>query len=198
MPRLLLSALAVLFTLEAAAAPQPGAPAPDFSAIDSRGHSVRLSELRGRPVVLEWTNHECPFVRKHYGAGSMQALQKQALDRGVTWLSVISSAPGKEGHVDGARADQLTRERGAAPTAVLLDASGAVGRAYGAKTTPQLFLIDPKGTLLYMGAIDSIASADVDDIARAQPYFRQALDEALAGKPVTRAVTKPYGCAVKY
>lgn len=198
MRRRLLFIVATLFAVEAAAAPRPGEPAPDFSATDSRGHTVRLSALRGHHVVLEWTNHECPFVRKHYGSGKLQALQKDATARGVTWLSVISSAPGKEGHVDGARADQLTRERGAAPTAVLLDESGAVGRAYAAKTTPQLFLIDPQGRLLYLGAIDSIASADVEDIARAQPYFRQALDEALAGKPVSRPLTRPYGCGIKY
>lgn len=190
--------LLALTCASASAAPKPGEPAPAFSAVDSRGKTVTLADYRGRHVVLEWTNADCPFVRKHYGSGNMQALQKQATGRDVVWLSVISSAPGKEGHVDGTRADQLTRERGALPTAVLLDASGEVGRRYGAKTTPHLFLVDPKGTLLYMGAVDSIASADVADVARAEPYFRQALEEALAGKTVTRAVTRPYGCAVKY
>ncbi|HUS23690.1 MAG TPA: thioredoxin family protein [Candidatus Binatia bacterium] len=192
-------ALAALFlSVAATAAPKVGAPAPEFSATDTRGRTVKLSDYRGKVVVLEWTNHECPFVRKHYGSGSMQAQQKDAAAKGVVWLSVISSAPGKQGHVDGARADELTRSRGAAPAAVLLDESGAVGRLYEAKTTPHLFVVDAKGTLAYMGGIDSIASPDPEDLPKATPYVKVALEELLAGKPVTQAVTRPYGCSVKY
>lgn len=194
---MLLSAALLLLAGEAFAAPKVGSPAPEFSATDSGGRTVALSDYRGRFVVLEWTNDGCPFVQKHY-QGNMQSLQKDATARGAAWLSVISSAPGKQGYVGGAEADALTKKRGAAPTAVLLDPSGAVGHLYEAKTTPHLFIVDPQGTLVYAGGIDSIASADVDDIARATPYVKIALDESFAGKPVSRAVTKPYGCSVKY
>ncbi|SFF59921.1 Peroxiredoxin [Fontimonas thermophila] len=180
------------------AAPSVGQRAPDFSALDSAGKTVRLSDFKGRFVVLEWTNDGCPFVKKHYDSGNMQALQKEATDQGAVWLSVISSAPGKQGHVDGARADALTQTRGAHPTHVLLDETGTVGRLYGAKTTPHMFIIDPEGTLIYAGAIDSIASSDPADIPRAKPYVKIALAEAMAGKPVSQPVTTPYGCSVKY
>ncbi|MDM4770386.1 thioredoxin family protein [Solimonas sp. SE-A11] len=188
---------AALGVTAAQAAPKVGEPAPAFSATDSNGKTVQLSDYRGKFVVLEWSNAECPFVQKHY-AGNMQALQKEETAKGVAWLTVISSAPGKQGHVDGKQANALTQERGAAPTAVLLDPSGKIGHAYDAKTTPHMFVIDPKGTLVYMGGIDSIASADAEDIPDAKPYVRLALAEALAGKPVTEAVTKPYGCGIKY
>lgn len=190
--------LAALLATPTLAAPKVGEPAPAFTATDSRGESVQLADYRGKFVVLEWTNHECPFVRKHYESGNMQSLQKQATAEGAVWLSVISSAPGKQGQVDGKGADALTASRKAAPSAVLLDPPGAVGRLYEAKTTPHMFIVDPKGTLVYMGGIDSIPSADADDIAKARPYVKVALAEAMAGKPVSEAVTKPYGCAVKY
>lgn len=181
----------------AQAVPKVGEPAPAFSATDSNGKTVQLSDYRGKFVVLEWSNAECPFVKKHY-SGNMQSLQKEETAKGVAWLTVISSAPGKQGNVDGAQANRLTKERGAAPTAVLLDPSGKIGHAYDAKTTPHLFVVDPKGTLVYMGGIDSIASADAEDIPAAKPYVKLALAEAMAGKPITEAVTKPYGCSIKY
>ena len=188
---------AALGVTTAQAAPKVGEPAPAFSTTDSNGKTVQLADYRGKFVVLEWSNAECPFVKKHY-AGNMQALQKEETAKGVAWLTVISSAPGKQGHVDGKQANALTKERGAAPTAVLLDPTGKIGHAYDAKTTPHMFVIDPKGTLVYMGGIDSIASADAEDIPKAKPYVKLALAEAMAGKPVTEAVTKPYGCGIKY
>ncbi len=149
-------------------------------------------------MVLEWTNHECPFVRKHYGSGNMQAQQKELTGKGAVWLSIVSSAPGKQGYVDAGKAAELTKSRGAAPTAVLLDPTGEVGRKYDARTTPHMFIVAPDGRLIYMGGIDSIASSDQDDIAVATPYVKVALGEALAGKPVSKPSTKPYGCSVKY
>lgn len=196
--RILLAATLLAAAGLAQAAPKPGAPAPGFTLPGSDGKSYALSSFKGRYVVLEWTNHQCPFVRKHYDSGNMQALQKELTAKGVVWLSVISSAPGKQGHVDAAKAAELTRSRGAAPTAVLFDPGGGVGRAYDAKTTPHMFVIAPDGTLVYMGGIDSIPSADPADIARATPYVEVALAEAMAGKPVSNASTRPYGCSVKY
>lgn len=189
--------VAGLLVSEAYAA-RVGQPAPDFEAVDSQGRTRSLSEFRGRYVVLEWTNAECPFVKKHYGSGNMQSLQKQAAAQGVVWLSIVSSAPGKQGHVTGARADELTRSRGAAPSAVLLDERGEVGRLYDAVTTPHMFIVDPKGTLIYAGGIDDTPSTDPADIPKSKNYVKAALTEALAGQPVTQAVTRPYGCDVKY
>ncbi len=180
------------------AAPQIGKPAPAFTATDSNGKTVKLSDFKGKHVVLEWTNNQCPFVKKHYSGGNMQSLQTFAHDKGLVWLSVISSAPGKEGHVDGAGANALTKERKAKPDHVLLDESGAVGRLYEAKTTPHMFIVAPDGKLIYQGGIDSNGSADPADIADATPYVKAALTEALAGKPVTESSTRPYGCSIKY
>ena len=182
----------------AAAGPSIGKPAPDFSAVDSAGRTHRLSDYRGKRVILEWTNHDCPFVSKHYRSGNMQQTQKAATGDGVVWLSVISSAPGLEGHVSGTEADALTRDRDASPTAVLLDPSGAVGRLYRARVTPHMFIIDKDGTLAYMGAIDSTASGDADDIASATNFVGQALAQLKAGDPVKPSITRPYGCTVKY
>lgn len=193
----LLACSLALMSVAATAAPKVGQPAPDFSAVDSKGKTVKLTDYAGKFVVLEWTNDGCPFVKKHYN-GNMQSLQKEAAAKDAVWLTVISSAPGKQGHVDGAGADKLTRERNAAPAAVLLDESGAVGRAYDAKTTPHMFIVDPKGTLIYAGGIDSIPSADPADIAQAKPYVKLALAQAMAGQAVAEPVTKPYGCSVKY
>ena len=190
--------IAASIAAPAMAAPQVGQPAPDFTLTDSVGKTQHLADYRGKFVVLEWTNNECPFVRKHYGSGNMQALQKEETAQGVAWLSIISSAPGKEGFVTGEHANELTKARGAAPTAVLLDPTGAVGHLYEARTTPHMFIVDPKGTLIYMGGIDSIASADAADIKSAKPYVKVALSEARSGKPVTDAVTRPYGCHVQY
>ncbi|WP_439641478.1 thioredoxin family protein [Nevskia sp.] len=191
-------AAGLLIAATALAGPTVGQPAPAFTAVDSRGKTVSLADFKGRPVVLEWSNDGCPFVQKHYKSGNMQALQKAYTARNVAWLTVLSSAPGKQGHVDGAGADRLSSERGAAPTAVLLDASGALGKRYDAKTTPHLFVIDGNGVLAYAGAIDSIPSADADDVTKATPYLQQALDAVLAGKPVAQPATPPYGCSIKY
>jgi peroxiredoxin len=194
----LLALLGTLAATPALAAPKVGAPAPVFSAVDAEGKTHALQDYKGKTVVLEWTNDQCPFVVKHYGAGNMQALQREATAGGAVWLTLISSAPGKQGHVSGAKAMELTQARKAAPSAVLLDASGDVGRLYDAKTTPHLFVINPEGTLVYAGGIDSIASADPADIPKATPYLKLALAQTLAGEPVEQAVTRPYGCSIKY
>jgi hypothetical protein len=175
-----------------------GQPAPDFGVSDSQGKTRHLADFKGKTVVLEWTNADCPFTRKHYTSGNMQSLQALALKRGVVWLSIISSAPGKQGYVDGAGADDLTRTRHAEPTAVLLDPSGEVGRLYHAKTTPHMFVIDPQGNLRYMGGIDSLATTEVADIKTAEPYLREAMLAVADGQPVAHPVTRPYGCSVKY
>ncbi len=185
-------------TATAHAAPEVGKPAPDFSAVDSNGKTVKLSDFHGKTVVLEWTNDGCPYVKKHYGSGNMQSLQKDAAAKGIVWLTVVSSAPGKQGYVDGAGANGLTASRGAAPAAVLLDPDGAVGHLYDARTTPHMFIVDKDGALVYMGGIDDKATTEVADIQGAGNYVRAALDEIAAGKPVAEAVTRPYGCSVKY
>lgn len=195
--RAALCAVLVLFSAVAHSKATIGQPAPAFTLPGAEGKAHSLADYRGKYVVLEWTNHECPFVRKHY-RGNMQAQQKDLTALGVTWLSIISSAPGQQGNIDAKQARELTESRGAAPTAVLLDPSGDVGRAYGAKTTPHMYVVSPDGTLIYQGGIDSIASSDADDIPRATQYVRVALAEAMAGKPVTAASTRPYGCSVKY
>ncbi|OAI28785.1 MULTISPECIES: redoxin domain-containing protein [Methylomonas] len=189
-----------LCCLAAAANAEPvvGQPAPTFTAAAAEGGNLNLADLRGKTVILEWTNHECPFVQKHYQSGNIPKLQKQAAAQGVVWLQVISSAPGKQGNIDAATAKQLNQTRGATPANTVFDASGAVGKLYGATNTPQLFIIDPKGILLYKGGIDSIQSADPADIAQAENYISAALADLAAGKPISKAVTKPYGCTVKY
>lgn len=175
-----------------------GQPAPAFSLVAADGKTVTLESLRGKTVVLEWTNHDCPFVRKHYDAGNMQAQQKEAAAAGAVWLQVISSAPGKQGFVDGAAASTLNTKRNAAPAGALLDPTGKVGQQYGAKTTPHMYVINAQGTLVYQGGIDSVPSAKIDDIAKAEQHVRVALAELGAGKPVTKTASKPYGCSVKY
>lgn len=192
------AAMLVFGAAPALAAPAIGQPAPSFAAVDSKGQQVKLADLKGKVVVLEWTNHECPYVQKHYASSNMQNLQKQAKGAGVVWLSVISSAPGEQGHVAGARADELTASRQALPTAVLLDAQGAIGKSYDARTTPHMFVIDAKGILRYAGGIDSIATNKAADIAKADPLFKTALASVLKGENVAQAVTRPYGCSVKY
>lgn len=178
--------------------PQVGQAAPDFSTGDSQGQMRHLADYRGKVVVLEWTNAECPYTRKHYESGNMQSLQSLARDHGVVWLTVISSAPGKQGYVDGAGADQLTKTRHAVPSAVLLDPSGNVGRLYHAKTTPHMFVIDAQGELRYMGGIDSIATPEVSDIPKAEPYLKEAMLAVVDNQPVAHPATRPYGCSVKY
>lgn len=183
----------------ARAAAAVGSAAPDFTATGADGRPVSLAAFRGRTVVLEWTNDGCPFVRKHYDAsGNIPRLQKEATAAGVVWLQVISSAPGTQGHVDGPGAIKLNQARGAAPSAVVLDPQGRVGRLYGATVTPHLFIVDARGQLVYKGGIDSIPSARPEDIARAEPYVKLALADIAAGRPVAQAVTRPYGCTVKY
>lgn len=181
-----------------AAEAKVGEPAPLFSLTDTNGQNRSLNDFRGKLVVLEWLNHDCPFVKKHYDSGNMQKLQEQYQEKGIAWLSVNSSAPGKQGHFPPDQANQLTTEKGAKPTAVLLDPEGQVGRLYGARTTPHLFIIDQNGTLVYQGAIDSISSTKKEDVASATNYVAVALDSLLAGQPVETAVTTPYGCSVKY
>lgn len=190
----------LLFTLAATAgaALQVGEPAPGFTGIDTRGNSHTLSDYRGKRVILEWTNHDCPYVRKHYSSGNMQKQQQAATGQGAVWLSIISSAPGKQGHVTPARADALTVQRNAAPSAVILDENGNIGRLYGAKTTPHMYIIDADGKLAYMGGIDSIASSNPADIEKAVQYVPAALAEMMNGEPIASSVTRPYGCSVKY
>ena len=194
---LLAAALAAL-AVPALAKPVIGEAAPAFSAIDSDGRTQALADYRGKVVVLEWNNPQCPFVRKHYGAGNMQKQQAEAASSGVVWLTVNSGAAGKQGHLDAAAAKAYVAEQKAKPAAYLIDADGTVGRAYAAKTTPQIAIIDREGVLRYNGAIDSIPSADVEDIAEATQYAREALAEIAAGKPVSVATSEPYGCSVKY
>jgi peroxiredoxin len=193
-----LSLLVLLSATSVQAEPVVGQPAPAFSGPAANGGSLNLNDLRGKTVILEWTNHECPFVRKHYESGNIPKVQKQAASQGIVWLQVISSAPGKQGYVDAETAKKLNQERGATPSNIVLDSSGAIGKLYAATNTPQLFIIDPKGKLLYKGGIDSIPSADADDIASAENYISSALNELAAGKPISKAVTKPYGCSIKY
>ena len=192
-----LAALATAGTVHAAA--DIGEPAPGFTLTDTSGETHALSDFEGRTVVLEWTNHQCPFVQKHYGADNMQEQQRTARDEhDAVWLTVISSAPGKQGHVSPEKADALTAERNAEPAAVLFDESGDVGRAYGARTTPHMYIIDADGTLLYKGGIDSIQSADPADIPKADQYVVTALNEMAAGDAISEPVTRPYGCSIKY
>jgi peroxiredoxin len=180
----------------ALAAPEVGKPAPDFSATDINGKPVKLSELRGKTVVLEWTNDECPYVVKHYGSGNMQALQRDATKDGVVWISLISSAKGEQGHVSPAQATELTKSRNAAPSTLVLDESGKIGRAYEARTTPHMFVINPEGRLVFMGGIDDKPTARTS--AGAKNYVRAALDAVKAGQPVGTPVARPYGCSIKY
>lgn len=182
----------------AAAAPAIGAPAPDFALPDQDGDLRRLADFRGKVVVLEWTNHDCPYVRKHYGSTSMQALQRLAAERGVTWLTIASSPPGEQGHVTGAQAKELTASRNAAPAAVLLDHRSAAARAYRATVTPHMFVISADGVLRYMGGIDSIRSTRVEDVPRAEPFLRNAMLAVVEGRPVAQASTQAYGCVIKY
>jgi len=182
----------------AGAAPTVGAEAPDFAVKDTAGKLRTLSEFKGKTVILEWTNHECPYVVKHYSTGNMQNLQKSLAGEQVAWLSVISSAPGAQGAVSPAQADELTRSRGASPTAVLLDPEGKMGQAYGARNTPHMYIIAADSKLAYMGAIDDKPSTRRDDVKGAKNYVLAAMDEIKAGKPVSTPRTTAYGCTVKY
>ena len=175
-----------------------GTLAPDFTATDSNGKLRSLAEFKGKTVVLEWTNRGCPYVRKHYDGGNMQGLQKKSADKGVVWLTVMSSAPGKEGYLTAGDANTHVKSVRAAPAAVLMDHDGKLGRLYGAMTTPHGFVIDKAGKLAYAGALDDKPSTNSGDIPGATNYVAAALDALLAGKPVPTASTKAYGCSVKY
>lgn len=191
--------LAILLSaLMAMAAPKAGDVAPDFTATDSNGKAHKLSDYKGKFVVLEWTNSGCPFTRKHYLSGNMQNLQKQWTAKGVVWLTVLSSAPGKEGYMTAEQENSYLKDKNAAPTAALMDPAGNLGHLYGAKATPHMFVIDPKGKIVYNGAIDDHPSSDQGDIPGAKNYVSTALGEAMSGKAVTTASTEAYGCSVKY
>jgi peroxiredoxin len=172
--------------------------APDFSLAGIDGKTYKLSDFKGKYVVLEWNNLDCPFVKKHYGSGNMQALQKKYTDKGVVWLTICSSAQGKQGYYEPAALQEMTKERKLASTAYLRDPDGTVGREYGAKTTPNMFVVNPEGTLIYAGAIDDKPSADPNDIPGSSNYVAACLDASLAGKPVATRTTVSYGCGVKY
>lgn len=175
-----------------------GSAAPGFSLPDANGKTHSLADYKGKYVILEWFNPECPFVKKHYGSDNMQKLQQEAAGRGLVWLSINSSAPGQQGNLSPDAAKKVTTDLKMKSTALLLDPDGKAGKAYGAKTTPHMYVIDQQGKLIYDGAIDSKASADVADIAGATNYVRAALQDAMAGQPVKESSTKPYGCSVKY
>jgi peroxiredoxin len=175
-----------------------GDPAPDFTGTDSHGQTHKLSEYRGKYVVLEWTNNGCPFTRKHYTSGNMQNLQKQWTAKGVVWLTVLSSAPGEQGYMTASAENAYLQKVNADPTAALLDPTGAIGHQYDAKTTPDMYVIDPSGKLIYAGAIDDHATTDPSDIPNSKNYVSQALTEAMAGQQVAITYTRPYGCSVKY
>ena len=175
-----------------------GDPAPGFAAIDSNGQTVRLADFAGKEVVLEWTNDGCPYVGKWYRSGAMQTLQREAAKLGAVWLTVASSAPGEQGYVDAKQANADTKDRNADPAHVLLDPKGVIGRLYGAETTPHIFVIRPSGAVAYMGGADSIASTRIEDMQKAEPFAREAIEAVAAGKPAPHPVTRPYGCSVKY
>jgi peroxiredoxin len=192
--------------LAAACVPQPsiaqsarvGDPAPAFTATDSHGKTQSLDQLRGKFVVLEWHNQGCPYTKKHYDSGNMQSLQKEWTGKGVAWFTVISSAPGAQGYVTASQENDYLAQMHAAPTAALLDPDGKLGRLYNAKTTPDMYVIDPAGKLIYTGAIDSRPTAEAEDIRGADNYVSDALAAAMAGKPVAMPYTRSYGCSVKY
>ncbi|RIJ30927.1 redoxin domain-containing protein [Henriciella algicola] len=190
----------IAFSASAAPAAEPGQPAPEFTGTTATGEEVSLSDFAGKTVILEWTNDGCPFVQKHYAdpPQNMQGLQARAGEDDIVWLQVISSAPGTQGHVDGDRAIEINEGRSAAPTHVILDPSGDIGRLYEAKTTPHMFIIEPDSDIAYAGAIDSIPSSRVSDIETAENYVTAALDALEAGETVQTSWAAPYGCSVKY
>jgi peroxiredoxin len=197
-PRRKLLSLALSLATIPALAVAPGTTAPDFKGTDSNGVQHSLSEYRGKYVVLEWANKGCPYDQKHYLSGNMENLQKEWTAKGVVWLSVISSAPGQQGYVTPAEENDYLKTMHAAPTAVLLDPTGAIGHLYEAKTSPHMFVIDPAGKLIYEGAIDNKPTTDQADVKGADNYLNDALDASMSGKPVAVTTTRPYGCSVKY
>jgi peroxiredoxin len=191
-------AVAALVIVLAARAATVGQAAPTFNGKDSQGKTESLEQYRGKYVVLEWTNRDCPFTKKHYDSGNMQGLQQQWTGKGVVWFTVLSSAKGEDGYLDAADENAQLAQVRAHPTAALLDPSGEIGKLYGAKTTPHMFIIDPQGKLIYAGAIDDKATTNTADVKTAKNYVSAALTEAMAGQPVQVASTRPYGCSVKY
>jgi hypothetical protein len=203
MSRLALSLIALSCSLAASLAQAQaqatvGQPAPAFTATDTSGKPVSLADFKGKHVVLEWTNPGCPYVQKHYDGGNMPATQKSAVGQGVVWLSVATTAKSHRDYLAPAELGAWQKGKGAAPTATLMDTDAKVARAYGARTTPHLYIVDPAGKLVYAGGIDSIPSANPADIKAATNYVNQSLAEALAGKPISQPVTRAYGCSVKY
>lgn len=192
------AAISAALALPAFASPEVGKEAPAFSARTADGKTIDLKSLRGKIVVLEWTNHECPYVRMHYNANNMQSVQKDATAQGIVWLQVISSPPGRQGFVEGLEAIKVNAERKAAPTNTVLDPDGKVGRLYAAQTTPHMYVIDAKGTLVYKGGIDSIPSSRPDSLPKAVNYVRETLAALAANKPVPNPSTRPYGCTIHY
>ena len=184
--------------LSAGAQVKVGAAAPDFTGTDSTGKTESLDRFKGKYVVLEWHNQGCPYTKKHYESGNMQALQKEWTAKGVAWFTVISSAPGQQGYMTASAENAYVKKVGAGPTAVLLDSQGKIGHLYDAKTTPQMVVIDPAGKIIYDGAIDDKPTPDVNDIKGAKNYVSDALSAAMADRPVATPYTRPYGCSVKY
>jgi peroxiredoxin len=197
-PFAIAAALTIASAAPVLAAPAIGQPAPAFTARDGDGKTRSLSEFKGKTVVLEWTNAGCPYVQKHYESGNMQGLQKAAAKDGVVWLTLISSAPGKQGYVSPAEAKTWKSATGAGSTALLLDPAGQVGHAYEAKTTPHMYVVNGAGKLVYMGGVDDKPTADPASLKGAKNYVSAALSDVKAGRPVATAVSKPYGCTIKY
>lgn len=194
----LVGVVALAMSGAAFGAAKVGEPAPPFKAPGAGGKDVSLADFKGKYVVLEWTNEGCPFVQKHYESGNMQKLQSTYTGKDVAWVTVFSSKPGAQGHVDAAGAQKFKADHQAASTAMVLDEAGTIGRLYDAKTTPNMYVIDPDGKLIYAGAIDDTPTADPADIPKSRNFVQLALDEAMAGKSVSTPVSKPYGCSIKY
>jgi peroxiredoxin len=196
--RVTLAVCAVLCFAPAVYAVKVGDQAPEFSGTDTHGQTHKLTDYQGKFVVLEWTNNGCPYTKKHYTSGNMQALQKQWTGKGVVWLTILSSAPGQQGYMTATQENAYLAEEHATPTAAILDPQGVIGHLYSAKTTPHMFVIDPAGKLVYEGAIDDHATTEASDIPASKNYLTAALTAATAGQPVATAYTRPYGCSVKY
>jgi AhpC/TSA family len=191
-------AVVLLLSTSLAFASKVGAPAPDFTGTSSAAQDISLAQYQGKYVVLQWHNKDCPYVQAQYGSGNMQKLQKEWTDKGVIWLTIISSAGGKQGYVDARGAEADVRATGAAPTATILDPAGTIGRAYRARTTPHMFVINPQGRLIYDGAIDNRATTSKANVGGSINYVSLSLTEAMAGKPLSHPTSRPYGCTVKY
>jgi len=198
MIKTILAAAAITLAAPAFATAVVGQAAPAFTATDSMGRTQSLAAFQGKPVVLEWTNSDCPFVQKFYSAGDMQKLQAEARRQGAVWLTINSGATGKQGHMTSADINAKLKAQGSAPTAYIADSSGEIGKAFGARTTPHMFVIDPQGTLVFAGGIDDLPTADPADVAKGRNHAMMALAEVKAGKPVSVASSRPYGCSVKY